>query len=140
MTKRNRNKKSAGRTVLFQHLKDVKANANYSGERSPHWDWMDRQAKPNQEDEKEEHPRANPDMLAEVDDGYNERREHYSRLIEEVYKVLSPQEKKVFGLLQTSLGEAGIGEQMGISRSTVGSLRRRIVKKFKKLDSKTRIT
>ncbi len=132
MTKRNRNKKSAGRTVLFQHLKDVQANANYSGERSPHWDWTGKQSNLSQDGQANEHIRANADSLSDEHDDYQERREKYGKLIVEVYATLSPQERQVFKLLQSSLGEKGIGEELGITRSSIQTIRKRIIKKFKK--------
>ena len=134
MRKRNRNKKSKGTTVLRQFLKDKTTNTNYSGERSPYWDWSHNTKEHNES--LNEHSRANPDNLISEDDNYQEKRAYFQSLLDKLSKILSKQEMQVFNLLQYDLTEKGIAKKMDISEKSVNGYRRRIIKKIKILDSK----
>jgi DNA-binding CsgD family transcriptional regulator len=128
---KKRNRKSFGRVVSWQRTYEINVGKSYCGEASPYWEWYNRNIKPNSEDEKQEYPQANPDVLPDNTD-YEERRSDLQDLIENTVETLSPRELQVFCGLKNGFTEDQIAKQINVSRSMVEKCRRNIKNKFTK--------
>lgn len=153
--KRNRNKKSKGRTVVqcplpkqFPKLKEIadgqkdydcyKTEKDSNGQFSIYWDWAFSTGKKIGDGEYIELGTANPDWVSNESDNYGDRREYYSDLLNRASKILSAQEKRVFSLLQFNLTDKGVADKMRINESTARGYRLRIIKKITDLDTEMR--
>lgn len=122
-------RKKFGRTIVWQRLVDIHSHPR-SGEDSAYWDWVRTHAERNEDGEFEEHPRANPDVLPDVTEEYQRRRDYYQDLIETVSESLSPMQRKVFIGLKNGFTEEEIAGQLNLSRSRVRNLREQLKNKF----------
>lgn len=133
---KNRNKKSRGRTVLNQHLKDIKTNKTYSSESSPYWEHLDYhthmvgKSGGKGQNEFREDLRANPDGLPEIDEDYHQRQIEQQEIIEAVKLRLTRRERQIFDLLAIGSSQTKIALALGIRQPAVSVTIRRIRKKF----------
>lgn len=118
-------------------VKEIGTNINYSGERSPYWDFLRKKRFKSENGEITEHVLANPDVLADDENLYgqplSEDDELRLRVIRETIEQLSPQQKKAVelcGMDGLTLKEAA--EQMGVKLATVQVLLKRAGLKIKK--------
>ena len=136
MQKRNRNKKSPGRTVLYQWIKDVNTSTTYSGERSPYWDWVNTHRESSVTETDHEPERANPDYVTTTTDDYSTRRISQGDFLTELFNRLSKQETKVLALMQQNADQITIGNTLKISQSRVSQILKSIRRKAIKLGYK----
>lgn len=126
---RNRNKKSKGRTVLNQHLSEIRVKKRYSNEESPYWEWTFQNGYQTAEGEYQEHNRANPDVLPIKDSDYLERQNGWRELFWRAKELMTPRERTVFSLLD-ELNQGQIAVRLGITQQAVSMTIRRIRKKI----------
>lgn len=114
---------------------DVKhTRTEYSGERSPYWDWIEQHVPNNQEGEYEEPLEANADVTG-YEENTEKRREH-RRLITQGFASLSKRERQVFRGLMEGLTEEEIARELDVSQQMISKCRKKIRKKFEEQGSK----
>lgn len=103
---------------------------DYSGERSPYWDWAEAHSTHSDEGEIQEMPHANPDyLMGEVVQETPNIREAFITL----YPMLTDKEKKVFGYLKIEKTDGEIAEKIGTSQRAINKIRNNIAKKLEKV-------
>ena len=126
------------RTVKWQSKSVKETTENYNGERSPYWDWLFNNNKPdNSKDGINEPAEANPDILPEQMGGVNTeplhlliKKERFA-LLHKLLNKLSARELSVIQSLSEGKTEHETASLLSISRSSVRNYLRRIRKKLK---------
>lgn len=107
-----------------QSIREIPTKINYSGERSPHWDFVNKMNYTNDDGTITEHVRANPDSLSEEDSLYyrplsEEGRAQYE-LVEEIMMTLPRQQRRVMELCGfNGMTFEAAAKEMGLSIWTV---------------------
>ena len=72
---------------------------------------------------------ANPDVLADTSEEYNETREELGQLVPLIYKSLSDREMEVLRYLEAGYSQTEAAKKMGITQVAVFNYRKRIQEK-----------
>ena len=125
-------------------LREIESRINYSGERSPYWDFLSSHQRFDAEGQMQEDSIANPDVLSEEDTLFKndsrmkEEKDLKLRVIQEVIPTLSPQQKLVLqlcGFNGATLKEAA--KELKIKIPTVqvflNRIREKILKRYTEL-------
>lgn len=130
----NRNKRG-GRIVKHQKTRVIQTDKNYSGERSPYWDYAHEHSENSPGVHASDHQeflepvQANPDSLPESASIFPQES---GLSVGDISKQLSGQQRKVFELyVQEGKSEKEIAVLLGISYNTVRTYLARVRERFK---------
>ena len=117
-------------------LREINTNVNYSGERSPYWDFMLRQVHAEEDHEIKENVYANPDVLSEDEHLYHrplsEEGEIKFQLIRTMIEELTPQQQKVLQLCGfEGLTQKQAAKELGITQPTVNEILQTIQRRIR---------
>jgi len=87
---------------IKKSIREIQTNINYSGERSPYWDFLSSHQHLDADGQMQEDSVANPDMLSENDctfkKSFDEEKEFRIQIVKEIIPMLSTQQQKLLNL------------------------------------------
>lgn len=123
--------KRGGRIIKHQKTRVIETGKNYSGEKSPYWDWVANHAESSgSSNEFMEPAQANPDRISS--DNFTPFTQESGISVGDISRKLSGQQKKVFEMyVQEGKSEEDISKVLRLSVNTVRTYLRRIREKYK---------